>query len=103
MKTTVIKGKPLATFDSDLMKMVRCEETTMRQVEKFDFRFGIRNENEQLYRVFGVSGDDTEKLRDHLEYIGFTDELEDKKPKQGCDSIFKLTPKVKWLFEENDN
>jgi len=92
MKTTTIKGKPIATFDDEIMRIIDGKETTMRQVEKEHMLIGIRNEHQQLYRAIGITGFDLySETLDKLENAGFIDELNDKPPKKGYDAILNKT------------
>jgi len=88
IKTCLIDGKTIAEFDAELMQLIKCESTTMRQVEKEDMRIGIRNEQGQIYRAIGITGAELygETCCD-IEELGFTDELEDKPPRKGYDNI----------------
>jgi hypothetical protein len=90
IKTTLIKNKTVAAFDSELLAHLEADETTMRQVEKTGRLMGIRNEQGQLYRALGIADFELYlDVMDMLENAGFINELEDQPSKKGYDSIFK--------------
>ncbi len=88
--TTVIVGKKVADFDAAIMELIEAENGTEKAIKGERMQIGIRNEDGEIYRAFGLTGlGSFMEAIQHMLDLGFVDELKDASgPRHGYDAIF---------------
>ena len=87
---TVLVGKKVADFDAQILEQIEAEVGTEKAVKAERMQIGVRNEDGDIYRAFGLTGfsefmDAVSKLAG----LGLVDELQKENgPRHGYDAIF---------------
>lgn len=90
MKSILLPGKAVATFDGEIVATLKLKDSDAKAVKAERMNIAVRNEDGEIYRVFGVTGlDKFLGAINKMVKLGFTDELEDADgPRGGIDAIF---------------
>ena len=90
MKTTLIAGKDIPTFDRDIMGNILLNTAAETIVRQELLIIGIRNDDGEIYRIIGATKSNSYmNAIEELYELGLINEIEEADgPKEGCDAIF---------------
>lgn len=92
MISTLIVGKEVAQFDSQITGKLSLDAGTEKAIRMERMQIGVRNEKGDIYRAIGVTGmGDFLDTINHLVDVGLVDELQHvHSARHGYDAIFSI-------------